>query len=74
MTAVYDRPPKTGEPRITTHLEVETEACVCPRLRCGGVMYADLSCDEHGVYSGPMVKIHTHAVQSDKIIVGTYIP
>jgi hypothetical protein len=60
-----------GDPVVRFHLEVETDECVCNRLRCGGVMVVNFSCPEHGSNSGPEGRFHTHAMQVDRISVGT---
>jgi hypothetical protein len=62
-----------GTPRVTMHMEAETEDCICPRLnRCGGIDTFYVHCPEHGVNSKPQGKYHTHSVQVPGKIVGTH--
>lgn len=61
-----------GTPVVKMHYEVETDQCICPRLRgCGGVKHIVVLCPEHGV-DAVQVKFHTHAMQVDRISVGTH--
>lgn len=60
-----------GTPRVTLHLEVETDECTCPRIiGCGGIEGAVLDCPEHGGHVA-LVRYHTHAAQVSRIAVGT---
>lgn len=60
-----------GTPRVTLHLEVETDECTCSRIiGCGGIAEASLSCPEHSG-KAVMVRYHTHAAQVPRIAVGT---
>lgn len=64
---------RMGTPRITMHLEAETDDCICPRISgCGGIEGAILDCPEHGG-SSVMGRYHTHAAQVSRIAVGTAI-
>lgn len=60
-----------GTPVVKMHLEVETDYCTCHRVAgCGGVDGPHAECPEHGQLTMDS-RFHTHAMQVDKISVGT---
>lgn len=60
-----------GTPLQVMHTEAETESCICERLEsCGGIVWIELDCPEHGGRV-ELTRYHTHAVQVDRIAVGT---
>lgn len=62
-----------GTPVARIHWEPKTDQCICHRATgCGWVDGIVPNCPEHGGYNYD-VRFHTHAMQVDRISVGTLI-
>ena len=62
-----------GTPVVRMHLDVRGTECICHRADgCGGVNSPVSDCPEHGLNADPLnMTFHTHALQVDRISVGT---